>query len=286
MAERDRPREPTRETVMMTMMRKTFLGVAAFSLMALAACATDPASPDGLAQYDSDVIDLVPDYFISSAAVIDGAGIGGARLPDSLQLTADQKAEIQELHDAFATDHADELAALKAIEQQLRDLRHNGGTREDALPLFQQAQEIRQSLDADFDALQEAIWNVYTDAQRAWIEAHRPRMCRPGERPDLTEEQITQIRALQQAFHEEVADELAAIKAAHEAARAAHQAGATREEINAILAGVQDELAAVRAAERALMDAIDAILTPGQRGAWCIIRRHVGPGRGPGPRHP
>jgi len=262
---------------MMTMMRKTFLGVAAFSLMALAACATDPAGPDPLAQLDSEVIDLVPDYFISSAAVIDGGGIGGARLPDSLQLTADQKGAIAALHDAFAAAHADELAALRALEQQLRALRRNGGTREEALPLLEQARAIRQGLDDDFAALQEAIWNVYTDEQRAWIEAHRPRMCRVGERPQLTEEQIAQIRALQQAFKDDMADEIAAIKAAHEAARAAHAAGATREEIAAILAGVQDELAALRAAERKLMEDIDAILTPEQREAWCVMRHHVAP---------
>jgi len=269
---------------MMTMMRKTFLGVAAFSLMTLAACATDTAGPDTLAQFDSEVIDLVPDYFISSAAVIDGGGIGGARLPDSLQLTADQKAEIAALHDAFAADHADELAALKTIEQQLRELRRNGGTREDALALLQQARTIRLGLDDDFAALQEAIWNVYTDEQRAWIDAHRPRMCSAGERPQLTAEQSAQIRALQQAFKEDVADEIAAIRAAHEAARAAHEAGATREEIAAILAGVEDELAALRAAERKLMDDIDALLTPEQRAAWCIVRHRVAP-MGPRPFH-
>ncbi|HEX9563395.1 MAG TPA: Spy/CpxP family protein refolding chaperone [Gemmatimonadaceae bacterium] len=263
---------------MMMMMRKRFLGVAVLSLAALAACSSDPAAPDELALLDGDVIDLVPDYAVSSAAVIDGGGIGGARLPEDLQLTAEQKAEIVALHDAFMADNADEVQALRDLERQLRELRQNGGTREDRRALLEQAKTILDALADEFAALQDAIWAVYTPEQRAWIEEHRPKICRPGERPQLTDEQIAQIRALQQAFQAEMADEIAAIKAAHEAARAAHQAGATREEIHEILSEVQDELAALRAAEKQLMDDIQEILTPEQREGWCVVRRHVAPG--------
>jgi hypothetical protein len=262
---------------MMTMMGKRLLGAVATGLLALAACSSDPAGVDEMDLLDDEVIDLVPDYAISSAAVIDGGGIGGARLPEELRLTDEQKAEIAALHEAFIAEHADEVAALREIEQQLRDLRRDGGTLDERRALHEQAAVILESLAADFAALQEAIWAVYTDAQRAWIETHRPRVCRPGERPDLTEEQIAQIRALQQAFHEAMADEIAAIKAAHEAARAAHQAGATREEIAAILATVQDEIAELRAAEAQLWEDIQAVLTDEQREDWCIVRRHVRP---------
>jgi len=79
-----------------------------------------------------------------------------------------------------------------------------------------------------------------------------------------------------------VADELDAIKAAHQEAREAHQAGASAEEIRAILASVKDELEAVRQAEQRLMNAIQDVLTPEQRERWCIVRQHVAPG----PRHP
>ena len=75
---------------------------------------------------------------------------------------------------------------------------------------------------------------------------------------------------------------MAAIKAASQEARAAHQAGASAEEIRAILATVQDELEAVRQAERRLMNAIQEVLTPEQRAQWCVVRQHVAPG----PRHP
>ena len=281
-AVRDRHGEPTFEMVMTTMMRKTFLAVAAFGLIGLGACSTETVAPnDFLAE--SDAIDQVADYEFSMAAVIDGAGIGAARLPAELQLTAEQKAQIAALHDAFKAAHEDEIAALREIEQQMRQLRRSGGTREEIQALLAEAQEIRAGLADDFDALQEAIWAVYTAEQKAWIEAHKPKVCDRNGPPQLTEAQIAEIRALKQAFAEAVADELAAIKAAHQEARAAKQAGASAEEIRAILESVKDEMEAVRQAEHRLHDAIMDVLTPEQRANWCIVRHRVAPGpRGPG----
>ena len=277
---RDR-REGTNTLAMgMTMMRKTLLTVVACGLFGLNACSTDPVAPNGLL---ADAIDQVADYEFSMAAVIDGAGIGAARLPEELQLTAEQKAQIAALHDAFKAAHEEEIAALREIEQQLRQLRRSGGTREQVQALLAGAHEIRSGLAEDFDALQEAIWAVYTAEQKAWIEAHKPKVCDRNGAPQLSEEQIAQIRALKQAFAEAVADELAAIKAAHQEARAAKQAGASAEEIRAILEGVKDEMEAVRQAEIRLHDAIMEVLTPDQRARWCIVRARVAPGpRGPG----
>lgn len=265
--------------MMRTMKRLHVPALAAAALVALGACSNDPASPGDASLLGTEYYDLVPDYAISSAAVIDGAGIGGARLPDELRLTDEQKAEIAALHDAFRAANATEIEALRDIERQLRELRRNRELRDQARALLEEARAIRLSLDDEFAALQESIWAVYTEDQRAWIEEHRPKVCRPGERPQLTEEQIAAIRALQQAFQAEMADEIEAIKAAHQAARAAHQAGATREEIQAILAEVADELAALRQAEKRLYDAIQEILTDEQRESWCIVRRHVAPPR-------
>lgn len=263
----------------MTTMRKTFLAVAAFGLASLAACSTETVAPSELALLDADALDLVPDYAISSAAVIDGGGIGGARLPAELQLTAEQKAAIAALHDAFMAENSDEVAALRQIEQQLRQLRRSGGSREDAMALLADAHAIREGLADEFAALQNAIWALYTAEQKAWIEAHKPQVCDRNGPPRLTDEQIAEIRALKQAFAEAVADELAAIKAAHQEARAAKEAGASAEEIRAILASVKDELEAVRQAEQRLHEAILDVLTPEQRARWCIVRRHVAPGR-------
>jgi Spy/CpxP family protein refolding chaperone len=182
------------------------------------------------------------------------------------------------LHDAFKQENADEIAALRAIEQQLKQL-GRGGSREERHALMAQAAEIVRSLHDEFAALQDAIWAVYTTEQKEWIESHKPKVCDRRGPPQLTEAQIAQIRALKGAFAAAVADELAAIKAAHEDARAAKQAGASADEIRAILATVQDEMQAVREAEKRLHDAIQELLTPEQRARWCIVRRHVAPGR-------
>jgi len=275
-AVRDRYEGAHSLAMVMTTMRKNLLAVAAFGLIALTSCSTETVAPNELL-LDGDAIDLVPDYAVSSAAVVDGGGIGGARLPEALQLTAEQKAAIGALHDAFMQENADEVAALRALEQEIRQLRRSGGSREEIQALLVEAHEIVAGLADEFAALQDAIWAVYTPEQRAWIEAHKPQVCDRNGPPRLTEEQIAQIRALKQAFHEAVADEMAAIKAAHQEARAAHEAGASAEEIRAILATVQDEMAAVRQAEQRLMDAIQDVLTPEQRARWCIVRRHVAP---------
>ena len=212
----------------------------------------------------------MPDYAISSAAVVDGAGIGAARLPDELQLTAEQKAAIAALHEAFMADHADEVAALRQLEQQIKQKRRSGAPREEIHALLEQARPILQGLADDFAALQEAIWAIYTPEQRAWIESHKPRVCDRRGPPRLTDEQIAQIRALQQAFQEAMADEFAAIKEAHQKAREAKAAGASAEEIRAILATVKDEMEAIREAEQRLEQAILDVLTPDQRARWCI----------------
>lgn len=259
------------------MTRKPLLFLVAAGLFGLAACSADPASPDDAGLLQSDVVDLVPDYAISSAAEIDGAGIGAARLPDALELTPEQKAEIAALHEAFIQDHADEVAALREIERQLRALRGKRGVREEVRALLAQAHPILQGLAEDFAALQEAIWAVYTPEQRAWIEAHRPRICGPDGPPRLTDEQIAEIRALRQAFHAAVADDIAFIRQVHQQARAAHEAGATPEEIRAILATAHEALERVRAAERQLHQDIQDVLTPEQRARWCLVRRLVAP---------
>lgn len=263
-------------------MRRTFLAVAAIGLAGLAACSTETVAPDDLALMDGDAIDLVPDYVVSSAAEIDGAGIGGARLPDELKLTADQKAAIAALHEAFMQENADEVAALRALEKQIRELRRSGASREEIRPLLAEARGIVAGLAEEFAALQEAIWAIYTPEQRAWIESHKPKVCDRNGPPQLTEQQVAKIRALREAFQESIADEMAAIKAAYQDARAAHEAGASAEEIRAILATVKDEMEAVRQAEQRLMNAILDVLTPEQRAQWCIVRQHVAPG----PRHP
>lgn len=260
-------------------MRNRLFALAACSALTLAACSRDPVSVDEYGFVESEVLNLVPDYAVTSAAVIDGAGIGASRLPEALQLTAEQKAAIAALHEAFQTAHADEFQTLKDLESQIRELRRSGGDRQAAGALFAQAKAILDGLADDFAKLQEDIWAVYTAEQRAWTEEHRPRMCDRRGPPQLTEDQVARIRALKAAFQAAIADDLALVKQIHESARTAKQNGASAEEVRAILATAQAILDRIKAAERQLMADIDALLTPEQRERWCVVRRHTAPGR-------
>jgi Spy/CpxP family protein refolding chaperone len=259
-------------------MKNYFIALAACSMVLLAACSNDTSGPTRNVA-DTNVLDLVPDYAVSAAAVIDGAGIGASLFPDSLQLTADQKGVIQGLHDAFAQAHGADVSALRNLEKQIRDLRKLGAAQEQVLALLTQAHGIQQKLADAFAALQDAIWQVYTPAQRAWIEAHRPKVCDRSGAPALTDAQVTQIRALRDAFQITVAADLAFIKHVHEEAQAARQEGKAKTEIDAILATARDALTRVRAAEIKLNQDILAVLTPEQRAHWCVIRQQVAPRR-------
>lgn len=229
----------------------------------ITACGSEVTAPAS----DEESLVLVPEFAASQAASVDAAGIGGAGLPDSIALTAEQKAEIAELHEAFRLETAADVAALKAIEAEARAAHQAGASREEIHAILARGLPILARLRAAFQALQAAIWAVYTPEQQAWIEAHRPVRCDP---PRLTDEQIQQIRALQQAFLEAIKDDLALIRAVVQAAREAAAAGATREEIAAILARADAAKLRIRQAEIRLQAAIDEILTPDQRRRRCV----------------
>ena len=243
-----------------------------FILVAAAAAVTacdrsTPVSPDAT----SDVIDLLPDYAVSAAATIDPAGIGGADLPESIQLTVEQKAAIAALHDAFMAANTDDIAALKAIEQQAREAITAGKSREEVRAILATGLPIQARLAAAFRQLRADIWAVYTPEQRAWIEAHRPRGCGRGTL-NLTEDQVHQIRALEQTFYATIKPDLELIRAIADEARQARADGKSREEIAAILAKAVEPHRRVTAAERKLEANILGVLTPAQRVIW-ICRR-------------
>ena len=98
----------------------------------------------------------------------------GAPFPDSLKLTDAQKAQIQALRDAFATAHAADLAALDAIQKQVRDAFKAGKSRDEMKAILDTAKPILERLKPAFDALATAIGNVLTPAQKAWIASHKP----------------------------------------------------------------------------------------------------------------
>jgi Spy/CpxP family protein refolding chaperone len=247
-------------------MRKTFLILAA---CALAACSsgTEPAATPVDAVTEAMLADVVPEYALSPATAIDAAGIGAARFPEELKLTAEQKAAIHALHEQFLAANKADIAALQKIHDDARAAIKAGKSREEVRAILERAIPIRARLDARFEALRAAIWAIYTPEQRAWLEAHKPKPCVPG--PALTEAQRAQIKALQEAFIVAVKADLELIKAVHEEAKAARAAGKSREEVATILAKALPAMERVRAAERRLAEEIEKVLTPEQRNARC-----------------
>jgi Spy/CpxP family protein refolding chaperone len=240
------------------------------AIAVLGACdkSTTPVSPVTTA---ADLVDLVPDYAVSPAASIDAAGIGGSLLPDALRLTAEQKAAIGALHDAFMKATAADIAALQAIEKEAKAAIRAGKSRDEIRAILAKADPIRARLDAAFKKLQADIWAVYTPEQRAWIEAHRVRDCKPGSL-QLTDDQVKAIRDLEQRFYNTVKPDLELIRSIAEEAKKAREAGKTREEVAAILARAVEPQHRVADAERKLQAAILAVLTPDQRVLWACRR--------------
>jgi Spy/CpxP family protein refolding chaperone len=241
------------------------LGVAA----GLAAC--DQSTPVSPSATTTEVVDLVPDYAVSPAATIDAAGIGAADLPDALRLTAEQKAAIAALHEAFMKANAADIAALQAIEREAKAAIKVGKSRDEVRAILAKAVPIQTRLEAAFKKLQADIWAVYTPEQRAWIESHRPHGCKRAAL-NLTEDQVNHIRDLEQQFYASVKSDLELIRSIAEEAKQARAAGKSREEVAAILARAAEPQKRVAAAEKRLQAAILALLTPEQRVIWFCRR--------------
>lgn len=95
----------------------------------------------------------------------------------------------------------------------------------------------------------------------------------------LTNEQKAEAHALREAFRTEHQTSLDSLRAIFEAARAARDSGATREEVRAILVTGRPIAEALRPDVRALHVALRAILTDAQR-AWIAAQirpRDFGP---------
>jgi Spy/CpxP family protein refolding chaperone len=203
---------------------------------------------------------------------MDAAGIGASQLPESLRLTVEQKAAIAALHDAFMKATATDVAALRAIEHEVKAAVAAGKSREEIRAILGRAAPIRERLDAAFRKLQADIWAVYTPEQQAWIESHRPRSC-DRSALNLTEAQVKQIRALQDQFLAVVKSDVELIRSIAEEARAAREAGKSRQEVAAILAKANEAHRRVADAEKKLQEAILALLTAEQRTRWLCNHR-------------
>ena len=160
-------------------------------------------------------------------------------LPDELKLTDEQKAKIRELVTEFQADTKADREALAAIFRQAREAAAAGKTREEIHAIIVTGAPIRARLHAAEKELVEDIHEVLTPEQRAWILAHRPPRCDPTQFPPLSEAQKDQIRALEADFRADNQADLEAMRLIIQEARAAFQAGKSREEIAAILAKQQ-----------------------------------------------
>lgn len=100
---------------------------------------------------------------------------GRPPLPDSLRLTEEQIAAMQALREAFRADHQDELDALKAIFEEARAARAAGATQEEVRIILAQGRDIALGLRIAVLELHVALRAVLTDAQKLWLDTHRPR---------------------------------------------------------------------------------------------------------------
>lgn len=172
------------------MLRKLIAPALAAALM-LAACDRSPSAP---AAIESDDYALL--MFGEPGTALEGVfgmqdsrrpydgRTGRAQLPDSLRLTAEQIAGIRALRETFRTEHADEIAALRAVFEEARAARVAGASHEEVRAILLNGRLLAMELRFDVLRLHEAIWNVLTDAQKRWIVAHRPmRFTSPMARP-------------------------------------------------------------------------------------------------------
>jgi hypothetical protein len=79
------------------------------------------------------------------------------------------------LRDAFAAANAAALAQLKAVFEEARAAKQAGKTREEVRAILVKARPIAEGLRPAVKALHEAVWNVHTAEQKAWLIANRPK---------------------------------------------------------------------------------------------------------------
>ena len=191
-----------------------------------------------------------------------------AQLPAELALSAAQRSQIDALVAQHVAAAAADRAALAALMEQAAAARRAGQTREQVAAILAGGTAIRERLQQAERQLHDAVVAVLTPAQRAWLTGRTPR--EPGPCSTVTEAQRNEISALRAAFEQANAADIALVTSAHERARAAVQAGATREQVAAILAEARAAMQRLATARAALHDAVAAVLTPAQLAAGCL----------------
>ncbi len=256
-------------------MRHTRMTLVVGGLIALAACSSETTAPiqtpDEQIPASTEGIDLVSDFGATAAADVDGSGIGGSSLPDSLKLTTEQKAKIDSLHHSFRTAKKADLKALEDIEKAARQARDEGKSKEVVDSILATATPIRERLNAAFTKLLTDLKAVYTPAQLTWIFSQQLPPCGPNGRPKLNEVQIATRRSLRETFIEATKNDKEIVKQVAREAKEAREDGKPESEIATILAKAADARTRIEAAEDKLRQDLLNTLTPRQRADWCRI---------------
>lgn len=245
-------------------MRKTALLL--ITALAAAACNNDVTSPTDSSALLDDAAELAFSSGLIAADPGDRFLALLHRLPESLKLSSGQEAQIKSVVEQFLGATKADHEALATILKQAHEAARSGKSRAEVSAILQQGIPIRERLQAAEQKLRRDLLAVLTPDQRAWLDAHQPRPCNG---PALTDGQRAEISGLVAAFEQDNRADIEAIRAAFQQARAAHQSGASREEIKAILEAVQPAMRRVSAAEARLAVAILAVLTPEQRASGC-----------------
>lgn len=164
-------------------MLRRFIAPALAATLVLAACDTASTEPEATQSVEEDYALVM---FGEVGSSLEGTmGTQGRRpfdgrtfrrpFPDSIKLSQVQIDSIAALRAAFRAEHQTELDALKAIFEEARAARAAGATREEVRAILATARPIAIAIRVDLVDLHYAIWQVFTDAQKAWIVAHRPR---------------------------------------------------------------------------------------------------------------
>ena len=235
-------------------------------LAGLAACSEDAAAPE---PFDTAAFGEATDLAFDASFAGDPRVRFPLvfRLPDHLKLSAEQEASIRALLEQFAADTRSDHEALAAILKQARAARQAGKTAEEVKAILQQGEPIRRRLVAAEQKLRADLLAVLTAEQRAWVESQGRNRC---ESVALTDAQRTEISALYATFQQDNRVDLETIRTTLDRARTAHRAGASREEIHAILFEAQPAMQRVLAAQIKLAAAVFALLTPEQLASGCF----------------
>lgn len=247
------------------------IAVIAAAVLSLAACSGDTTSPAA-----PDMTLLEAGAFGTALTTLGGydADIYQNRLanglPDELKLTSDQQAKIKSLVEAFVQSTRADREALGAILREARQAVEAKKTRAEVQVILAKGADIRRRLAAAEAKLKADIDAVLTAEQRAWIAAHSPRTCRADRFPPLSDAQKAQIRALETAFQQSNKADLDLVKATFEEARAAVEAGKSREDVAKILAKAAPAILRLEAARKGLREQILNVLTPEQKASGCL----------------